>query len=72
MGDKPGTIGIQSCGSAFLEHDKKILESPMALKWLEKNNYLMLIGWRKVKLKRGGKAMRWSPRIKTYQIENFK
>jgi len=71
LGDKPGAIGIQSCGSAFSEHDKKILESPLALRWLEKNNTLILIGWRKVKLKRGGKAMRWSPRIKEYKISDF-
>ena len=67
-----GVIGVQSCGSSFSEHDKKIMESPMSLKWLECNNRLMLIGWRKVKLKRGGKAMRWQPRTKEYKIEDFK
>jgi len=66
-----GIIGIQSCGQSFAEHDRKILENPLALKWLEKGGELMLIGWRKVKLKRGGKAMRWSPRIKHYLKEDF-
>lgn len=70
LGD-PGIIGIQSCGQAFSEHDRKILESPMSLRWLEKNGVLMLIGWRKIKLKRGGKAMRWAPRIKTYNVSDF-
>ena len=65
-------IGIQSCGQAFSEHDKKILESPLALKWLEVGGKLLLIGWRKVKLKRGGKAMRWSPRVKKYTQDEFK
>ena len=67
-----GIAGIQSCGHAFAEHDRKILDSPLALKWLEKGGHLTLIGWRKVKLKRGGKAMRWQPRIKRYYISDFK
>ena len=64
-------IGIQSCGQAFSEHDKKILGTPEALKWLECGGRLLLIGWRKVKLKRGGKALRWSPRIKEYGLADF-
>lgn len=66
-----GITGIQSCGQSFAEHDRKILEEPMALKWLEKGGSLMLIGWRKVKLKRGGKALRWQPRIKEYTVNDF-
>ena len=64
-------IGIQSCGQAFAEHDRKILDSPNALKWLECGGGLMLIGWRKIKLRRGSKAMRWSPRLREYKIEDF-
>lgn len=64
-------IGIQSCGQAFAEHDRKILDEPRALRWIECGGRLMLIGWRKVKMKRGGKAMRWQPRINEYQEENF-
>jgi hypothetical protein len=67
-----GIAGIQSCGQAFKAHDDKILAEPMALRWLEKGGTLILIGWRKIKLKRGGKALRWSPRIKTYDISMFK
>ena len=67
-----GIMGVQSCGQAFADHDKKILSNPMALKWIEKGGVLMLIGWRKVKLKRGGKAMRWAPRIKYYGVRDFK
>jgi hypothetical protein len=68
-------IAIQSCGQAFAAHDKKILEdpevAPHARMWLECGGRLMLISWRKLKLKRGGKAMRWTPRIKEYKIEDF-
>lgn len=65
-------IGIQSCGQAFAEHDRKILNEPNSLKWLECGGRLLLISWRKVKIKRGGKAMRWQPRIKEFNMEDFK
>ena len=68
-------IAIQSCGQAFSEHDKKITQdeavAPNVLKWLQCGGRIMLIGWRKVKLKRGGRAMRWSPRIKEYTEEDL-
>ncbi|MFO7970169.1 MAG: hypothetical protein R6U40_00295 [Desulfobacterales bacterium] len=67
-----GITGIQSCGQAFAEHDRKILSEPLALKWIEKGGHLILIGWRKVKLRPGAKAMRWKPRIKEYTIDDFK
>ena len=71
-----GIIGIQSCGQAFSEHNKKITEdeevSVNAKLWLECGGRLILIGWRKIKVKRGGKAMRWEPRIKEYTLEDFK
>ena len=67
-------IAIQSCGQAYSEHHKKITQdpyvAPKALKWL-KCGRIQLVSWRKVKLKRGGKAMRWSPRIKEYTEEDF-
>jgi hypothetical protein len=68
-------IAIQSCGQAYSEHDKKILAdevvAPKALKWLQCGGRLILIAWRKVKLQRGGKAMRWQPRIKEYSVSDF-
>jgi len=68
-------IAIQSCGQSFAAHHRKITEdelvAPKALKWIESGGRLMLIGWRKVKLKRGGKAMRWQPRIKEYNLNDF-
>jgi hypothetical protein len=68
--DKNITIGVQSCGSDFAEHDRKILESEMAKEWVT-GRQLMLIGWRKVKQKRGGKRMIYKPRIKLYTKEDF-
>lgn len=67
-------IAIQSCGQSFSEHHKKITEdeivAPNVYKWLECNGRLLLIGWRKVKLNRNGKAMRWKPRIREYKLDN--
>jgi hypothetical protein len=60
------TLGIQSCGQAFAEHDRKILAEPNTEEWLAGGRGLVLIGWRKLKVKRGGKAMKWAPRIKWY------
>lgn len=59
-----GVIGIQSFGQAYSEHVKKISEErkDIAVKWL-KWAPLELWGWRKVRAKKGGKAMRWKPRI---------
>jgi len=69
-------IAIQSCGQAFSEHNRKITEdeyvAPNVTKWLECGGRLLLVGWRKVKLKRGGKAMRWSPRIREYSLNEDK
>jgi hypothetical protein len=67
-------IAIQSCGQAFAEHHRKLTEdetvAPNVHLWLSNGGKLLLIGWRKVKLKRNSKAMRWSPRIRWYNLEN--
>ena len=65
------TVGVQSCGQAFAAHDRKILAEEKALKWLNGGNRLILIGWRKLKLKRGGRAKVWKPRIKEYTTQDF-
>lgn len=59
-----GIIAVQSCGQAFSAHKKKILEerTENVTAWI-KHAPIELIGWRKVKLERGGKALRWKPRI---------
>lgn len=63
---KNGVIGVQSTGSAFSEHYKKLTEEKATetRQWLETpGTQLVLIGWRKVKKVRGGKVMVWKPRI---------
>jgi len=72
-----GIVAVQSCGQAFKAHLDKIMDSEVTefvIEWLESPSKpkLELWGWRKLKLKRGGKAMRWRPRVKEITIEDFK
>jgi hypothetical protein len=69
-----GVIGVQSTGQDFAGHFRKLTEEKAdeARAWLETpGTSLMLIGWRKLKVKRGGKAMRWTPRIQYIQLEDL-
>jgi hypothetical protein len=69
-----GVIGVQSTGQDFAGHYRKLTEEKAAetRMWLETpGTSLMLIGWRKLKLKRGGKAMRWTPRIQEITLEDL-
>ena len=65
-----GIVGIQSCGQSFSEHIKKITEerNEECFEWLRCGGKVELWGWRKVKLKKGGKAMRWKPRIVIFTL----
>ena len=64
-------VGVQSCGQAFAEHKRKLLDSSFSLEWLKSGGRLILIGWRKLKLRRGSKAMRWMPRIYEFQKKDW-
>ena len=59
-----GIVGVQSCGQDYAGHVRKITEerNEAVFEWL-KHARAELWGWRKIKLRRGGKAMRWRPRI---------
>ncbi len=64
-------VAIQSCGQAFAEHHKKILETAEAPMWLHCYGKIELWGWRKLKKKRGGKAMVWVPQVRDFTMEDF-
>jgi len=70
-----GFIGIQCCaGSGFKAHWRKLTEdnSQACIDWLQTpGGKLEIWAWRKVKLQRGGKAERWSPRIKEITLQDF-
>lgn len=75
-----GIVGIQTTGQDFTKHlrgmlegderdDGRSLSKPEAVhQWLRCKGHLELWGWRKVKLKRGGKAMRWKPRVAVFSL----
>jgi len=64
-------LGIQVCGGGdFAAHDRKLMASEVSPLWTEAAR-LILIGFRKVKYKRGGKLMVWKPRIKEYCLADF-
>lgn len=69
-----GIVAIQSCGSSFSAHRKKLLEeecSEAVREWLRCGGHVELWGWRKVKVKRGGKAERWEPRVEVITLAHF-
>ena len=70
-----GVVGIQSCGQAFAAHWTKMTEerAQETHDWLSTPGCsLELWGWRKVKVKRGGKAMIWEPRVKPVTLEDIR
>lgn len=69
-----GVIGVQSTGTDFSGHHKKLTEDKAqeCINWLSTPGAnLELWGWRKVKVKRGGKAMVYQPRVKIYTLADF-
>ena len=59
-------VGLQSTGTAFSEHHKKIttVGKRMAIAWIESGAELHLVGWREV-------AGVIQPRIKIYTLADF-
>lgn len=61
-----GFLGVQCCaGSGLAAHRTKIIVecNQEAFAWVRAGGRIEIWGWRKVKLERGGKAMRWVPRV---------
>jgi hypothetical protein len=72
--DPSGVLGIQACGSDFKKHfDKLTVEhNQETLDWLSTpGTKLYIYSWRKLKLKRGGLAMRWTAKIVEITIEDL-
>jgi hypothetical protein len=69
IGLAPGKIlAVQVCGSDVAAHIRKIeVERGGAFRaWIGAGGAAEVWGWRKVKAKRGGKAMVWKPRVMTW------
>lgn len=67
-------IGIQSCGTDFAAHYRKITEefAENAALWLQAGGKIELIGWRKIRKRRGSKQMVTAPRIKEITLDDLK
>jgi len=68
-----GIVGVQSTGTDFAGHRRKILEDRRqeCIDWLMAGGRVLLYGWRKVKAKRGGKKMVYKPRIEEITLDTF-
>ena len=68
-----GIVGIQCCGADVSAHYKKITleRTENAIEWLKCGGKIEIWGWRKVKLFRGSKAMRWKPRVVSITEKDF-
>lgn len=68
----PGVLGIQACSSSDLNpHIEKIKNNPYVMPYLQAGNRLQIHAWRKTKLFRGSKAIRWAPRILTVEFNEI-
>lgn len=69
-----GVVGIQSCGATFAEHWRKLTieRAQEVTDWLSTpGTSLELWSWRKVRLRRGGVAMRWAPRVQALVLDDL-
>ena len=72
--DPSVTLAVQSCGSDFAAHRRKMLEdcAHEVEAWLRcPHRRLELWGWRKISVKRGGVAMRWAPRVEEITLADL-
>lgn len=73
MDHTKGVVAYQVCGSDFSSHVHKLYANEKdCIDWLSTpGTSLFIIGWRRLKVKRGGKAMKWTPRIQEFKLEDF-
>jgi len=70
-----GFVGVQCCvGSGYSAHLKKLTQecAQASIDWLSTpGGKLEIWAWSKRKLKRGGVAVRWTPRVKEITMEDI-
>lgn len=69
--DTDAIVAIQACTQTGKAHREKILDCEYSLAWLKTGNKIELWVWRKIKVKRGGKAVRWTPKIENITVEDY-
>jgi len=67
-----GIVGAQCCArSGHAAHKTKILENEIAPEWLKTGGKIEIWSWAKQKMKRGGKAERWTPKVEEITADSF-
>jgi hypothetical protein len=66
-------IGVQSTGQDFSGHREKLTVAArkQCTQWIRSGGLIELWGWRKLKVKRGGKAVRYVPQTLEITIEGL-
>lgn len=65
--------GVQITSDAnFSAHHKKMIENKTLFYWLDTDQFAWLISWHKKKIKRGGKAYKWIPKIREYYLMDYR
>lgn len=72
-----GFIAIQACASGRAEHIRRIADNEddqiteAVLTWLRCGGHIEVWYWRKLKVKRGGKAQKWMPDVTEITLAHF-
>jgi len=69
--DTDAIVAIQACGSDRKAHYEKITANEYALPWIKAGGTIELWSWTKRKVKRGGIAVRWTPKIEKITMDDF-
>jgi len=69
--DTDAIVAIQACTSGRAEHYQKIIDCEYSLPWLKAGGRIELWSWSKRKIKRGGKAVRWTAKIENISINDY-
>jgi len=69
--DTDAIVAVQACGADKKSHREKVIASDYSLPWLKAGGKIELWSWRKLVVKRGGKAMRWTPDIQQITLEDY-
>ena len=71
LNHETGLLGVQATTMSNRSNRvKKIKASPAAWEWLQSGNRLEVWCWRKLKLKRGQKAVRWKCHVTMLLIDH--
>ncbi len=69
-----GIVGVQCCArSGHAAHRKKIIEecTDEVIEWLKCGGHIEIWSWAKQKIKRGGVAERWTPKVEAVTLRDF-